>query len=300
MFKWLNNDSLLIRQMLDSQTNITIGSEYRIYELYNFYKQEFTHSKNDLDQTNKVWICPKFNGQRMIGILYKNCLQVFNIQIGLKTFHVQNKLFIQRLIVQIEYFETDNTFIITEILGLSMNTYRETFSSNALRNECNNFFVSTWQKVSVFQSISWINYMIEHFPCLKPIFTHHVEVAGINYNYQIIDDYFTKKFDSDWKLLPIDGWLLIDELGHYFKVKPCPTVELKYIKIGKMILFQDAQGIQYKNIKLTSNQCAEIVQHSQSGIVEFTLPNFRFKCIRNDKTVPDSTRKIDLLLLNSK
>jgi len=296
--KWLKEDKNLIRQLLYSELNICASSHFRIYEMYNYYPRKFIHNQRELKKYSTYWICPKFDGYKMIGILQYDQLQLFNQNFGIKTFTLPIILTNQRLIVQAEYFPINKSYIITEILALSINSYHETFICNSFRHLCNDYNPKTCMPITPIESIKWIQYITSTYTSLvSSLFTHHV--LKNTQSSQEIFNVYRKKFQTEWCLLPIDGWLAITLCEKYFKLKKFATIELALVEVvnnSNNCIFKDAQNNLYTDIKLTSKQIEIIQKHCQTGIVEFTIPNFQFKTIRNDKTYPDHVKKIKKLL----
>lgn len=287
ILKWLNSDKHLLTQLYNSENKICTDARFRIYELYNLYPRQFVHENKHLKCYKQYWICPKFDGHKMIGILHHNKLQLFNQMFGIKNFTIPHE-FTQRLIIQAEYFQSSNSYIITEVVALSINNYNDTFICNSLRHVCNDYNPTTWCTVSPTSSIKWIKYVTDTLPFLKIYFTHH-----------ILQFEFQNLFNNQWRELPIDGWLAVTTCGKYFKLKQYPTIELAIVSLSVPIIFKDAQSNLYTNIELTQGQISLITEESQTGIVEFKIVdinNFIFKAVRNDKTYPDSSEKVQCLL----
>jgi hypothetical protein len=122
---------------------------------------------------------------------------------------------------------------------------------------------------------------------ISNIFTHHVFINAET-KYQQVLNVYKMKFQNEWCLLPIDGWLAITNCEKYFKLKSNNTIELAFVD---KCTFKDAQNNLYP-IQLTNEEFEMITLKCQTGIVEFQVPQFKFVKIRNDKIYPDHTCKI--------
>lgn len=134
--------------------DVCVGQENRIAELLDDYTRTFTYdfecfrrrikmSRNNKKASifsssssydivmNNVYLAPKWDGVRGIGVWEKNTIIIRTIR-GLREF-VLPSYCLQRLIVQVEMFINDNNditqdrFIITEIFGTSLCTRKQTY-----------------------------------------------------------------------------------------------------------------------------------------------------------------------------
>lgn len=287
------------------QNNCLPESDIFIHVL-SMYTRNFVPGR--VTSADQMYICKKWDGCRAMGFWREDKLILYG-QFGFKSFTNMPRLFAPDCIVQVEYFETDDTFVVTEIFAV-VNVEMDTDFVYCMRRHGNSFRPGEGLyngsntsvqlqddrlflicEVNIIDSISAIETLHKYYPKL---FTTHFKLsntATIDWNKLLTAKEFTGRSDGIILKVFNDG-------VKYYKIKKHQTVELLYRRSSQKFISMDGTPYNDKIDEIDKHIINKCNNSNVDTNMEFYVVNKRlkFKCIRYDKIEPDSDKKINTIV----
>lgn len=307
--------------MIRSGQNNCLPESDLFISILNTYTRKFALHRPPAEfrQPVDMFLCKKWDGIRAMGYWKGDELLLYSGEFGFKHFTVP-RVFSPDTIVQVEFFQETQTFVVTEvfaIINIEMDTDFVYFtrkvgnacrvgeglyngSNTSIQIQDNRAYLL--RNVDPLDSIVCIQTLNTHYP---KMFTKHYRLTRwpIDERHVLQCEKFTGQSDG----VLLKTFDRSSPPGRrspptYYKIKSAPTVELLYVVRNRN--FTSMEGTVYDDRIETGDEFHfkyMIGKYKRDIVVEFLVreTRLRYKCVRNDKMCPDGDRKIEQLIIDN-